>query len=93
LPQNQPEHPSNEQIINNFNDTKFSCIKCGSKKVTVNGPRVRIGELEDAQIRILEQYFRVNQTVNRTARYIIASIDCSDCKNQSFVRINLVKFE
>jgi predicted nucleic-acid-binding Zn-ribbon protein len=91
--QNDSVDPTDEQIMGNFKDTKFTCIKCGSKNVTVKGPRVRVGELEDEQIGILEQYFRVNQTVNRTARYILASIDCSDCKNQSFVTINLLKFE
>jgi hypothetical protein len=93
MTQNEPVDPTDEQIIDNFKDTKFTCIKCGSKNVVINGPRVRVGELEDEQIKILEQYFRVDQTVNRTARYILASIDCSDCLNQSFVTVNLVNFE
>ena len=86
------DEPTDEQMIHNFSDVKFCCIKCGSKNVTVNGPRARLGELEDEHIHILEQYFNGNQTVDRIARYIIASIDCNNCKNQSFVTINLVKF-
>lgn len=85
MAKNQTNEPTDEQMIENFNGIKFLCIKCGSKNVTVNGPRPRVGELEDEQIRILEQYFKVNQIVNRSARYIIVSIDCNYCKNQSFV--------
>jgi hypothetical protein len=46
-------------MIDNFSDVKFCYIKCGSKNVTVNGPRARHGELEDEQVHILEQYFSV----------------------------------
>ena len=53
------DEPTDEQMIHNFSDVKFCCIKCGSKNVTVNGPRARLGELEDEQVHILEQYFSV----------------------------------
>jgi hypothetical protein len=51
------DDPTDEQMIDNFSDVKFCYIKCGSKNVTVNGPRARHGELEDEQVHILEQYF------------------------------------
>ena len=66
------DDPMDEQMIDNFSNVKFCCIKCGSR------------------IHIPEQYFSSNQTVDRVARYIIASIECNNCKNQSFVTINLV---
>ena len=53
------DDPTDEQMIDNFSDVKFCCIKCGSRNVTVNGPRARHGELEDEQVHILEQYFSV----------------------------------
>jgi hypothetical protein len=53
------DDPTDEQMIDNFSDVKFCCLKCGSRNVTVNGPRARHGELEDEQVHILEQYFSV----------------------------------
>ena len=53
------DDPTDEQMIDNFSDVKFCCIKCGSRNVIVNGPRARHGELEDEQVHILEQYFSV----------------------------------
>jgi hypothetical protein len=53
------DDPTDEQMIDNFSDVKFCCLKCGSRNVTVNGPTARHGELEDEQVHILEQYFSV----------------------------------
>jgi hypothetical protein len=33
------DDPMDEQMIDNFSDVKFCCIKCGSRNVTVNGPK------------------------------------------------------
>jgi hypothetical protein len=33
------DDPMDEQMIDNFSDVKFCCKKCGSRNVTVNGPK------------------------------------------------------
>lgn len=85
--------PTDEEIINHFNSMKFGCIKCGSKNVEVRGPRVHTHEQEESRIRILEEVFWHDNKIQSKGKYIIASIDCKDCKNQSYVTVNQVDFK